>query len=739
MWKIHRVIQVLTTSSVANEQEYQRFSINAMVGDKALREIYLKPFEMLVKSPSPPGCVMTAYNCVNGEHMDSNTSLVTNILRRTWGFKGVTMSDWGGTNSTVESVIAGCDLEMPGPPELRGKKLLKALESQQHSNLQSAIDASCQRLLELARKLNLLGLSEAEAKATRTRIEYSSTDNRDIELVRKVAAKGSVLLKNDRQVLPLDPAQLANKRVAFLGPNSKIGAPGGGGSASMNPQYLSHPMDAFQNLVGELEMPVEVVHAPGAYSRKWLPLTSSQQWTLPSRTSLRADNKGAMLRLDFFESTDLSGAVHETQFRTSSYVDLFDTAPAALLGKPYSFRLTSVVTPTTSGKHFFGISSVGEARLYVDEYLVIDNDHWNEIGETFYAFGSKEAVKSVSMVAGRSYNVTLECITRHTGSNAAADGGESELDPMHVFANHAGVRLGFLEELPSTLEKDAIELSNTSDYTIIVLGLDDEWESEGYDRASMALPPAQDSLVRNLIEQSTNPDSIIIVNQSGSPVEMPWATDSRASTILQIWYGGQEAGNALADVLLGITPPSGHLPVTWPKKYEDLHFANNKEVWPGVDGNVRYEEGSHVGYRWYLHNSVEPQWWFGHGLSYTTFRKSGLIVRELSGDDVDWEISIEVENVGSRSGEEVVQVYIFPAEQPTARTMVGFEQSPTLQPGEKTTILVIASARDAAKWYDDRWELEAGTYSITVPRHAGELDLSFTEEVTVAKRLTWDP
>jgi beta-glucosidase len=152
---------------VANEQEFRRFSVSAEIEEKALREIYLRPFEMLVKSEHPPGCIMTAYNRVNSQHVDMHEQLIKYILREQWGYQGLVMSDWGGTNSTVESVLAGCDLEMPGPPLRRGGKLLEALKNSQDGTLKAAIDQSCTRLLSLAKRLSKLGMSAADAEASR--------------------------------------------------------------------------------------------------------------------------------------------------------------------------------------------------------------------------------------------------------------------------------------------------------------------------------------------------------------------------------------------------------------------------------------------------------------------------------------------------------------------------------------------------------------------------------------------
>lgn len=191
---------------------------------------------MAVKSSNPPKCVMSAYNIVNGSHMDMN-NLLQKTLRDEWGFKGLVMSDWGGTNSTVESVLAGCDLEMPGPPEKRGKLLLDHLTRNDSPKLLNAIDASCLRILELLQHLKLLDLSPSEALRTRKQPETSSDNPEDRQLLRSVAADSIVLLKNSRGILPLLPSKLTGKKIALIGPNAKNGTPGGGGSTTMNPQY----------------------------------------------------------------------------------------------------------------------------------------------------------------------------------------------------------------------------------------------------------------------------------------------------------------------------------------------------------------------------------------------------------------------------------------------------------------------------------------------------------------------
>ncbi|KAL3419551.1 glycosyl hydrolase family 3 N terminal domain-containing protein [Phlyctema vagabunda] len=689
---------------VANEQEYQRFTINAEISDRALREIYLRPFEMVIKSKQAPKCVMTSYNCVNGTHMDAS-NILQDILREEWGFKGLVMSDWGGTNSVIESVIAGCDLEMPGPPEKRGAQLLQAVNLNGSAELLEAIDRSSLRILQLLDDLHLLDMSPAEAEKSRHGIETSSDNKHDQELLRQVAADGIVLLKNNSRILPLDPRELSGKKIAFLGPNALNGTPGGGGSATMVPPYQTQPFAAFRSVLKKLGVSADIQHSPGAFIHKWLPLTSTRQFSAAPSES--------MLKLEFFGTEDLTGPILEIQHRDSSYVDLFDSAPAAYYEdkKPHSLRITSKVTPETTGKHLFGLSSVGNARLFVNDELIIDNENWNEVGEAFYAFGSVEVRASIQMDAGQTYEVRIEASTRIIPGTTNSD------DPVHVFGVQPSVRIGFLEQLPEDPVADAVILSNNSDLTIVIIGLNDEWESEGYDRQSMKLPGGQDILIETLLAEAKHPENIIVVNQSGSPVEMSWAP--KVDTILQAWYGGQEAGNALADVLLGIVNPSGKLPITWPMSYEDLAFEN--KTWPGVNGVVRYEEANLVGYRWYIDRKISPRWWLGHGLSFTTFNFSeSIVVRNQDG----WEVSVVVKNTGLIPGREVVQCYVLNLNgSEHIGELKAFHKTSLLNPEMSEKLSMTVMNRDLAYWdmKGKRWILEAGLYELCIGRNAGDM------------------
>ena len=402
---------------------------------------------------------MTAYNCVNGTHMDMHHGIVQNVLRDEWNFCGMVMSDWGGTNSVVESVLAGCDLEMPGPPVQRGLQLLEQAMAKSSERLRTAIEESTRRILELAKSMNLLGLSAPQVRESRSRPERSATSTEDLQNLRSTVGGAHVLLKNSSSTLPLKPSMLQGKKIAFVGPNALVCSPGGGGSATMNPQYQSHPFEAFQRSLADLGVGANVAHSVGSYNMKWLPLASPDQWRALTSNEGELRDDGNLFKIDFFASPDLSGPVYATQYRANSNIDLTDSGPISLreAGSPYSLRVTSSVRPIKTGQHTFSITSVAHSRLWIDGRELIDNCDWTERGEAFYAFSSKEKCASMHMNSGQEYEVAIEASSRAP---------EPSQGVVHVWSMQPSVRLGFLEEAPETLIADAVALSNECDYTV---------------------------------------------------------------------------------------------------------------------------------------------------------------------------------------------------------------------------------------------------------------------------------
>jgi beta-glucosidase len=294
---------------------------------------------------------------------------------------------------------------------------------------------------------------------------------------------------------------------------------------------------------------------------------------------------------------------------------------------------------------------------------------------------------------------------------------QKEFNMTHKYG---GCRIGFKEEDQVDYLQQAVDAAKAADVAIVIVGLDAEWESEGYDRQTMDLPSngSQDRLIEAVV--SANPRTVVI-NQSGSPVTMPWA--DRVPAILQAWYQGQEAGNALADVLFGAACPSGKLPCTFPRRLEDAPAYHN---WPGENLEVNYGEGVYIGYRHYERARIEPLFAFGHGLSYTTFEygRPSLSSKVLApGGDI--ELIVAVSNVGEVDGSETVQVYVRDEKSRLPRPekeLVAFEKV-ALEAGE-TRHLRIRLDKHAVGYYDtaiSRWIAEEGTFRVMVGASSADI------------------
>ena len=272
-----------------------------------------------------------------------------------------------------------------------------------------------------------------------------------------------------------------------------------------------------------------------------------------------------------------------------------------------------------------------------------------------------------------------------------------------------GLKVGCMPAVPPDLLERAVACAAGADAAIVVVGLNEEWESEGHDRPDLELPGRQVELIEKVA--AANARTIVVVN-SGAPIRMDWL--ARVSAVVQIWYAGQETGNALADVLFGDVNPSGRLPQTWPRRIEDtpafLHY-------PGESGRVVYGEGLFLGYRYYDARKLEPLFPFGHGLSYTRFAYTDLRLARTSiapGESV--EVELDVTNTGERAGQEVVQLYL----RDVVSRLVRPEQELrafaklSLAPGETRKVRFALDARALSYWDPDAqgWVAEPGEFEL---------------------------
>ena len=654
-----------------NESEYERHAISSRIGERALREIYLVPFEAAVAEAGTWG-LMSAYNKLNGVWCSENPRLLDEILRDEWGFDGFVVSDWGGTHTTVDAANAGLDLEMPGRPRFFNDTLVEAVKS--GAVAESTLDAKARRLLLLMERTDAFDDPRDGPEQEADLPEHRA-------LIREAAAGAMVLLRNE-SVLPLDRSSL--RSVAVLGPNADRAIVMGGGSANVRPYRWTTPLEA---IAAKLDG-VEVVHEPGCViDRTAPPMTASR---------LRTPDGDAGIRLEYFASTDLSGEVVATEVSEHTRFMWTDNVPDGVDPRAFSVRATGSYRPKRTGPHVFGLVTVGRSRLSVDGELVCDG--WADDlprGTALLGMASEELTATVDLTEGQDVDIVVE----HANDSAPRFSGLI-----------AGVRL---EETQDMLQ-EAADAARAADVAIVVVGTDHEWETEGRDRESMTMPGAQDALIRSAI--AANPRTVVVLN-AGSPVHMEWA--ERAGAIVWTWFGGEEMANALADVLVGDTDPSGRLPMTIPVRYEDNPAFTN---YPGEAGEVSYGEGVFVGYRYYDAKKKGPRFAFGHGLSYARFVYGAPEAPEevTVDDDMRVEVTVPVTNTSERAGTEVVQCYVRDLEPRLARPpqeLRAFAKV-RLDPGETRDVRLELDFRSFA-YYDPElpgWRVDPGDYELWIGR-----------------------
>ena len=644
---------------IGNESEYQRTTMSSDIDARTLREIYLPPFEAAVKR-AKAWAVMTSYNRLNGTYVSERADIVRDILKGEWGFDGLVMSDWFGTQSTDAAMSGGLDLEMPGPGRHRGEKLIAAHREGRVST--EAIRDSARRMI---RWIDRIGGFARPAGADERAEDLPATR----ALIRRAGAEAMVLLKNGG-ALPL--AVRPGARLAILGPNVKIAQAMGGGSAQLNPHYLVTPFDGLREA---LPADARLAYEFGADNRRLAALIRGE------------------IEAEFFEGRAFDGAVVATR-RASEGVLMFmgPDLPAPI--DNFSCRIRARQRIEDAGDYEFGLISSGPARLYVNGELVIDNSRFR-LGDEYFGAACDEVCAVHRFETAGDCEIVVEWW--------ASD----KLDRFDLSV----VRIGMSLLRGEAAIARAVELARDADAALLFVGLNAEWDGEGKDRPGLALPGRQDELIARVAE--VNPKTIVVL-QSGCPVLMPWL--DRVAAVVQAWYPGQEVGHAIADVLLGKAEPGGRLPQTFPMRREDDPALLN---YPGEAGHVRYGEGVFVGYRHAEARKLPPLFPFGHGLSYTRFAAAGfaLSTRELAPGE-RLRASLEVRNIGERAGSTVLQLYVSDRAASVARPpkeLRAFEKV-ALAPGQTRRVEFELDMRALAFFDVARatWVAEAGAFELSV-------------------------
>lgn len=663
---------------VANDFETDRFTADVRVGERALRELYLRPFEDTV-CRAGAWLVMSAYNSVNGATATEN-DLLESPLNDEWGFDGVVVSDWRAVRS-LEAARHAQDLEMPGPAGAWGEALEAAVAAGDIP--EAAIDRKVERLLRLAERVGALGESVPAAVPP-------VSEEQAAAFARRAGAMGMVLARNDG-LLPLAPDSVT--RIAVIGQNAAAARTQGGGSATVLPARVVSPLEGVRAAYPD----AEVSYCLGAVVREGIA-------ELPASELVNPVTGEPGVRARFL---DRDGEEIWAEDRRATFLTwLGGDAPVARTAR---LALDAIWTPGSSGRVRLGFAATGRAAVLADGALLVEADTraaGTDVGSVL--LGPPGAAAELEVTAG--VPVTLSAWYERPPDN-------TRMNAMAFRLGAAPVTAG-----PEELIRQAAEAAAAADAVVLVVGTSADVESEGFDRADLRLPGRQDDLARAVL--AACPRTVVVVN-SGAPVELPWRED--AAAVLLGWFGGQEFGHALGDVLTGAAEPGGRLPTTWPAAMADVPVLN---VTPD-GGVVRYDEGIHIGYRAWLRSGTVPAFPFGSGLGYTTWSLDRLDAPPSLAADGTARLEVTLANTGRRPGRQVVQVYASRPDSAVdrpARWLAGFA-AVHAEPGQSVTARIEIPARELAYW-DGGWRYEPGSYLLEAGTSVADLPLRAVTELS---------
>jgi beta-glucosidase len=646
-----------------NNRELNRDWYMSNVDERTLREIYLPGFKAAIET-GDAWAVMTAANGINDHLAPTNKHLLTDILRNDWGFKGLVMTDFNQARNTLEAARAGLDIGMPwGAWETTpfGKPLMEAVEKGQIP--QSLIDDKVRHILWVTGKVGLLDDVSPTAGGS-----INTPEHQAVALL--AAEESLVLLQNQNHVLPLDAHKL--KRIVVLGPNAdrKLAKAGYGGSSQVQAPFEITPLEGLRKRLAGI---ADVDYVDFQEAGEFEPI-SSQYW--------QPINGVRGIKAQYFNDGSSSAVLERIEPQINFTWEMSSPDPAKVHTDNFHAHMEGTLVPKESGYYTLRLSGEDTITLFVNNNPVIRN---TETGHT------QTGTAIVYLEVGKPYKVQID---------------------YHALIGDASLRLEWaLSKSEAKWKSDLAALSpklTNADAVIFVGGWGHGLDTEGADRQNMDFPKEQQRLINAV--SAMNPNTVVVLIH-GSPFDVDGWIHS-VPAVLDAFYPGMEGGTAIAEALLGDINPAGKLAFTWPKLLSDSpsHALGSED-----NDNVNYKEGVFVGYRYYDTYHIAPQFPFGYGLSYATFRYSAL---QVSHDGSDVEISFMVKNTSARKGAEIAQLYVCPPEGAVRRPiheLKGFTRV-SLDPHEARRISLTLHHNDFAYWdmAGNKWKVLPGNYKIEI-------------------------
>lgn len=669
-----RGVAAVAKHVVCNDSETDRRNMNSVVDETTIREVYLWPFEYAARHGV--WAMLTAYNRVNGVPCAEHAQVLRAWLKNELGWDGLVTSDWFGTQQGLASLQAGLDLEMPGPARQMGSHLGLIGDI---SSASDAIDDANVRLHRLSKRVNHPQPYAADPRAITARLD----------LLEEAAAAGFVLLRNDADLLPLNlsiPSSLA-----VIGPNAYVPCYQGGTFAkvAISPD-APLPIDAIAEHFCKAGWQVE--HAVGV----------TPDYRLPPLSSIgpRSSTGESGLDVSFFSDKNATQPVHREVRNTTSMVwfkDMPGVGNLLQLENEARIEACTVFTPRRSGTYRFCIGGTALAKLRVNDEdclsydgQAVSGDIMGKLMQSEYAYVDRflEAEKPVTLTFNLSFGASI----------------------AH------GLWFGCLPPQDDDLLERAVDLAKRSDNVVLMVGETADAGLESVDRDTTCLPATQIELIERVC--AVNPNTIVVINAAH-------AIDTQslsARALLMAWYPGQQFAPALAKVLSGEREPGGRLPVTFAKQECDYPAWS---LQPDATGNLHYHEAGYIGYRHFVARGKPTAFCFGHGLGYTEFdyrdpRLIGSRVEQVA-------LQVALQNVGSRGGKEIVQVYL---KDPAGQTCLAGFSSTWLGEGENRRIQVDIHRHGFERWSASGWVLSSGTYQLQLGRSIEDVRYRLTVVVS---------